>query len=394
MRSKLAASSLALATVCVVVGVLSSVSTSVAATWSVQTAANPGGVTSTFAQVSCSAGAEGGCVAVGNYEDSKNVGHAFSETWGSSKVWTLRSLPLPTGALASALYAVSCTSFTACTAVGKYVNSEEGHEKSHILAERWNGTAWSVQSTSAAIEASTLTGVSCTTATACTAVGEYDDFPSGETTFAEVWNGTAWSFQETAGFLAKSARVSCTSATACTLVGTITPGGLDNAATERWNGTKWASQTPVNPERQNVLHTVSCAALTRCIAVGAQKGEETPSKTLAEIWNGTSWATQETTNPEGENNELRGVSCPSTTACVAVGITDAKDWLLGGGNPMAESWNGTKWTSLSVPKAAEAKETALDGVSCTTVTTCTAVGGYTTSSEGLAPAKVLVERYE
>jgi hypothetical protein len=42
--------------------------------------------------------------------------------------------------------------------------------------------------------------------------------------------------------------------------------------------------------------------------------------TLAERWNGSSWAIQSTPNPTGaRSNILYGVSCPSTTACTAVG---------------------------------------------------------------------------
>jgi hypothetical protein len=44
----------------------------------------------------------------------------------------------------SRLLGVSCTSSTACIAVGYYKNSSEVVVP---LAERWNGTEWKVQST-------------------------------------------------------------------------------------------------------------------------------------------------------------------------------------------------------------------------------------------------------
>ena len=52
--------------------------------------------------------------------------------------------PPPGTALQSELYGASCTSASACTAVGDYVTSTGA---SKTLAERWNGTAWTLQST-------------------------------------------------------------------------------------------------------------------------------------------------------------------------------------------------------------------------------------------------------
>ena len=60
------------------------------------------------------------------------------------------------------------------------------------LAEAWNGSTWSVQKLpkTRAAEASTFFGVSCTSATACTAVGAYLDSSGVEVSLAEAWNGT------------------------------------------------------------------------------------------------------------------------------------------------------------------------------------------------------------
>jgi len=70
-----------------------------------------------------------------------------------------------------ALLGVSCKSATSCTAVGYYVNDST----SVTLAERWNGTSWTIQSTPNPTGGSLLqlNGVSCTSTVACTAVGQY-----------------------------------------------------------------------------------------------------------------------------------------------------------------------------------------------------------------------------
>jgi hypothetical protein len=84
---------------------------------------------------------------------------------------------------------VACRSTSACTAVGFYYNSSD---VAVTLAETWNGTAWTVQSTpnpKGAIE-SFLYGVTCRSTSACTAVGSYLSGSDVEVTLAEAWNGT------------------------------------------------------------------------------------------------------------------------------------------------------------------------------------------------------------
>ena len=62
--------------------------------------------------------------------------------------------------------------------------------------------------------------------------------------------------------------VSCSSATECTAVGTKAEGTI--AFAQRWNGTKWESQTPEKPkEAVNTAFTgVSCISSSACFAVG------------------------------------------------------------------------------------------------------------------------------
>jgi len=67
---------------------------------------------------------------------------------------------------------VSCTSAQACTAVGDHGASTSPNL---TLAERWNGTAWTIQDTPNPVgaTASELRGISCISASACTAAGDY-----------------------------------------------------------------------------------------------------------------------------------------------------------------------------------------------------------------------------
>jgi hypothetical protein len=165
---------------------------------------------------------------------------------------------------------VSCKSST-CEAVGHY---NSGSANNLLLAERWNGTAWSIQTVPAAAGAtsSLLDAVSCSSTTACTAVGNYNK--SGVVTLAERWNGTAWSVQTTTNPATKGDRllgVSCASATVCTAVGQFPNASAVNVTlAERWSGGSWATQTTPNPASVTLsqLWAVACKSATVCTAVG------------------------------------------------------------------------------------------------------------------------------
>ena len=117
--------------------------------------------------VSCSSTSE--CTAVGNYYIGMSP-VMVAQRWNGTK-WSTQRTPTPTGASSTALDGVSCVSASACTAVGYYNNSTA----SVTLAERWNGTKWSIERTPNPNGASNseLDGVSCVSASACTAVGYY-----------------------------------------------------------------------------------------------------------------------------------------------------------------------------------------------------------------------------
>jgi hypothetical protein len=218
---------------------------------------------------------------------------------------------------------VSCPAATACTAVGSYATTAFN---GFTLAERWDGTAWSIQRTPNRPGTDQLLGVSCPAADACTAIGSYT---LGDQTFplAESWHGTAWSLQlvpvPPGASTSSLTGVWCTAATACTAAGQFLdhPAAQDFALAERWNGTAWSIQHPPTPPgaADAFLHGVSCPAATACTAVGDFFPQTGTVQTLAQHWDGTSWSVQPTPNPGGGQDALTAVACPSTTSCVAVG---------------------------------------------------------------------------
>ena len=209
------------------------------------------------------------------------------ERW-NGKHWTIQ--PTPTVGHNGSFDAVSCPSVTTCILVGSYPVPGG----SRPLTERWNGTRWSLLRSPRGpsgcfIEAgyspafcSELRHVSCATPVACVAVGDYGG--SFGHALTERWNGKKWSIQRTPRPPGRSGSilsgVSCASATACTAIGTE-PGG---PFAERWNGTSWTIQRTASPASPGaVLNAVSCPTPTDCAAVGSQSGGP-----LAERWTGHS----------------------------------------------------------------------------------------------------------
>ena len=253
------------------------------------------------------------CVAVGEYEK----GWTFAAHWNGTK-WSQVSTPNPHEQ--DDLNAVSCTSSSACTAVGSGPWSEE------TLAMRWNGASWSTQTTpDPGTLSNVLEGVSCTTSTHCVAVGYKESTPGSATTLAMTWNGTNWTTQTTpnpAGALSASARaVSCTSSSACVAVGVYQAANGPLPFAMHWNGTSWSLQSVKLPAETNFgwLEGVSCTSGTFCMGVGAYERIGQGKFTMAQKWNGASWSAEKPANPGKSLNELKAVSCTASNWCKAAG---------------------------------------------------------------------------
>jgi hypothetical protein len=90
--------------------------------------------------------------------------------------------------------AVSCASNTACTAVGYYNTAPPGEIVGRPLAERWNGSTWSLRGapTIAGSDTTYLEGVSCTSSRACIAVGGSLDYFKGPLVAGAVGRAVEW----------------------------------------------------------------------------------------------------------------------------------------------------------------------------------------------------------
>jgi hypothetical protein len=305
--------------------------------WTFQSIRNPS-ANSGLDAVSCKF--TSACTGVGTYDNASGAAFTLAERW-NGRSWAIQPTPSFVGtALSPSLHGVSCVSLTTCMAVGYTYDNNTNFLSP--LAERWNGSNWAIVPTP--MSSAVTSGVSCTSTTACTAVGSYDNQSGASVggSFAERWNGTTWTIQsisDPAGMQGALSGVSCSSATVCTAVGYVGPQGTTPyvLAAQRWNGTSWTQQPIPDPGagQGSLLNDVACTSANACTAVGLYLTSTSGWDALAERWNGTSWAIQSTPNPAGAT--LNSVSCTSATACTAVGANSA-------GFPLAERWNGTNWT--------------------------------------------------
>ncbi len=241
--------------------------------------------------------------------------------------WSIASSPNYSEPLSNYLASVSCTTTTFCVAVGYYPSASGAQV---TLAESFNGTSWTLTPTPnpASSLAAQLTSVSCTTTTFCAAVGNYyNSSASAWESFIEVFNGSTWSVV--------------------------------------------AAPSPPAPATNPNLESVSCKSTTFCVAVGYYSTSIGPAHTFAETFNGTAWTLSSSPNPAASSwDELLGISCTSTSSCIAVG------WYYAGqaDQTLVVAYKAGTWTVDTSPNTSTFVYNSLAAVSCASATSCLAVG--------------------
>src|SRR5262249_19996181 len=276
--------------------------------------------------VSCASSTS--CMAVGFFQAAANDPlQPLAEHWTGS-AWTIEPAPTPAGALGGSLLGVSCASDASCTATGYYIKAIGSNHLDHASAEHGNGSPWSPQA-SPKLPRSQLFAVSCTSGTSCTAVGRHEPVPpdGSQLTLAEHWNGRTWTVQPTpnpANPEANLAAVACSSPTNCTAVGNNLPAvAVFQTLAEHWNGTTWAIQPTPNPAATQSgsltgLSGAPCPTPRNGTAAATFAPTNFKVNAAAEYWDGTAWKIQATAQPAADKH-LVAVSCVSAHVCTAVG---------------------------------------------------------------------------
>jgi Fibronectin type III domain len=362
--------------------------------WSALPSANLGSQDNILTSVSCTAPSK--CAAVGFSETGVSTYDTLIET-SNGGAWSVVPSDSP-GTTRNFLNGVSCASSTSCVAVGTSLSGTV----SRALIETFDGTRWTTASNpNPGPQYDVLNGVTCTSATNCVAVGSYNPPGIQEQTLIETFDGTNWSVATSASQPTGNNTlngVSCPTAAHCTAVGTYRDGDSSATLIESLAGGIWSIvSSPNQGTTGSVLSAVSCATARSCVSVGNYLDDaDIFNHSLVETWNGSSWSITPIPGTGTDGEFLAGVSCATTTHCVAVGWSN--------NNPPAtlvESWDGVAWTVTSSPNP-QANYDLLNAVSCESAQTCVAVGydGAATRSEALilsgseadppnAPARVI-----
>jgi hypothetical protein len=364
----------AVLTSCVLVGSLSIVmlpgsdAEAAPSTWSVTPSPNPSTYGDTLNGASCTSKTY--CVAVGDDVTSSGDTRTLIESWNGS-AWTVIHSPNPSSS-GDALDSVSCTNATFCMAVGV-----EGptSEPTQTLIESWNGSAWSVSSSPNEGYEDGLSSVTCMSVTSCIAVGSYSEQSENSETLIESWNGSAWSVSSSPNHANKPNvlfGVSCTSSAFCVAVGFVnlgpTKGG--QGLVETFNGTEWSITASASKSAGYYLSGVSCTNPSSCDAAGYHY--DAVEETLVENFNGTVWSTSSSPNNGSNGSGLYGVSCLSSKDCVAVGAYENK---VGVSSTLVEVLDKSGWSITPSPNGGSSGS-GLFGISCISSSFCVAVGSH------------------
>ncbi len=140
------------------------------------------------------------------------------------------------------------------------------------------------------------------------------------------------------------------------------------------NSSAWSVvPSPSSETPDGYLTDLSCTSASFCMAVGTDKGatNHRHDAALIEMWNGTVWSVQTSARPAGARiTDLYGVSCTSATSCMAVGTYEPAG-EISFSTGMTEEWNGATWSIVPTPDTGYSQ---LFSVSCSSTAACTAVG--------------------
>ena len=217
------------------------------------------------------------CLAVGATSNGPGTPfHTLVYRYNGS-TWSIIKSPNPSSAPAGNVFQdVSCVSATKCFLIGT-----AGEQ---MLVERWNGTGWKRQHLPALSGNAFLNGISCSSASACVAVGYIGNSDGSQQTLALVYNGTSWQRHLTAKSpIAYFSDVSCTTA-ACVAVGTRATTQGQAPYVVKYATGKWHPMSaPSGGSALTNYLAVGCWSGASCQAVGSKTNDNNSYRTFAAV---------------------------------------------------------------------------------------------------------------
>ncbi len=122
---------------------------------------------------------------------------------------------------------------------------------------------------------------------------------------------------------------------------------------------------PTPRDDNAVLNAVSCASSAACLAVGMTAPNRGGSPVVYRKQDGR-WVPV-TVPADARGSYLAGIACPSATYCIAVGGN-------GQGVAQAWSWHGSRWSDQATYNSPSAPSAVLSAIECAATTSCEAVG--------------------
>jgi len=322
----------------------------------------------------------------------------------------------------ASLDGVACASPTACVAVGRYAASSG---RGLPLAATMSPGGWARAVTVAlpaghagAHSTAGLSAVACPSATSCVAVGSYEDTANDELPMVATERDGTWgpaaavALPATAASTNEQAQlgaVACVPA-GCVAVGTYTTatGAAALMAASSTAGTWGAATTIALPSGAGAvprtagsvaLSGLSCTDEADCVAVGAyldHAGGFAPLRvTLAHgVWGRAVRVHVALRTRVVSVAELASVSCPSMTACVAVGGAEnaaGRADVIAAAQAASGRWGDAVPSGRLPGSRPTLLGASLDAVTCSAPQRCVGVGAATTAF-GSSVAVVRLER--
>jgi hypothetical protein len=305
----------------------------------------------------------------------------------SGKKWTDARAPLPAGAVATQRFpasvaSVACPGATTCFAGGNYQDSVGNP----AMLLSWSGKKWTAAAARLPRGANpnpdaVVSGMSCPSATWCTAVGQYH---AGSNQYGLIlrrskgkWSASAAPVAPGAEAVATLNAVSCPTVTRCFAGGWDYP--EDPTSSQllmlTWWKNKWSVVAVALPKNaatnaEAAIDAIACPTATKCIAVGSYETSAGDEEGVLLGWAGRSWTTRTAPVPAnaGANPtiSLNAAACPVSTRCVVGGeFEDAASQP----HALLLTWWQNKWTAAEAPGAGY----GVHAVSCPSKTRCFAL---------------------
>jgi hypothetical protein len=301
-------------------------------------------------------------------------GTAPPSTFGADSPWLGTLTPVALPAPVNALAAVDCVSASRCWAVGTTLGTGGAPNGAAVVGTTDGGSTWISQTVPASV--GFLSGVACSSASRCTAVGQAAPTTNGQGAIVTTADGgAAWTVVPTPPGLLDLTAVTCQRNGRCVAVGNTATGSLALVSAD--GGTAW-SQAGALPAPVTGATGVSCADALRCWVTGHNVANlDTVLGTLAvTVDGGTTWTL--VSIPPGIGN-LSGVAClagpttgsgafpTTTTVAPATTTTTAPPEAANGAGSTAATTMAP--TTTTPPPTTTAPVIGAPGVRCTVVGT-------------------------